>query len=62
MKLKIRLRNYLIWFVMVSIMSLVLPYFWPSVFSFNWSDLKTMFIGMVIAICFIEICERIFKK
>jgi len=47
---------------MVSIMSLVLPYFWPSVFSFNWSDLKTMFIGMVIAICFIEICERIFKK
>lgn len=60
--MKIRLRNYLICYVTIEIMAYVLPVLWPTVFSFNWSSLKRMFIGLLVAIVVIEVFEYISTK
>ena len=60
--LKIRLRNYLICYVTSGIMAYILPVLWPTVFSFNWSSLKRMFIGLLVAIVVIEVFEYISTK
>lgn len=60
--MKIRLRNYLICYVTIGIMAYILPVLWPTVFSFNWSSLKRMFIGLLVAIVVIEIFEYISTK
>lgn len=60
--MKIRLRNYLICYVTIEIMAYILPVLWPTVFSFNWSSLKRMFIGLLVAIVVIEIFEYISTK
>lgn len=60
--MKIRLRNYLICYVTIGIMAYILPVLWSTVFSFNWSSLKRMFIGLLVAIVIIEIFEYISTK
>ncbi len=60
--MKIRLRNYLICYVTIEIMAYILPVLWPTVFSFNWSSLKRMFIGLLVAIVVIEVFEYISTK
>jgi len=60
--MKIRLRNYLICYVTIEIMAYILPVLWPTVFSFNWSSLKRMVIGLLVAIVVIEIFEYISTK
>lgn len=60
--MKIRLRNYLICYVTIGIMAYILPVLWPTVFSFNWSSLKRMFIGLLVAIVVIEIFEYLSTK
>ncbi|PBQ24723.1 hypothetical protein CNR29_12110 [Levilactobacillus brevis] len=60
--MKIRLRNYLICYVTIGIMAYILPVLWPTVFSFNWSSLKRMFIGLLVAIVVIEVFEYISTK
>lgn len=60
--MKIRLRNYLICYVTIEIMPYILPVLWPTVFSFNWSSLKRMFIGLLVAIVVIEVFEYISTK
>lgn len=60
--MKIRLRNYLICYVTIEIMAYILPVLWSTVFSFNWSSLKRMFIGLLVAIVVIEIFEYISTK
>lgn len=60
--MKIRLRNYLICYVTIGIMAYTLPVLWPTVFSFNWSSLKRMFIGLLVAIVVIEVFEYISTK
>ncbi len=60
--MKIRLRNYLICYVTIGIMAYILPVLWSTVFSFNWSSLKRMFIGLLVAIVVIEIFEYISTK
>lgn len=60
--MKIRLRNYLICYVTIGIMAYILPVLWPTAFSFNWSSLKRMVIGLLVAIVVIEIFEYISTK
>ena len=60
--MKIRLRNYLICYVTIEIMAYILPVLWTTVFSFNWSSLKRMFIGLLVAIVVIEVFEYISTK
>lgn len=60
--MKIRLRNYLICYVTIEIMAYILPVLWPTVFSFNWSSLKRMFIDLLVAIVVIEVFEYISTK
>lgn len=60
--MKIRLRNYLICYVTIGIMAYILPVLWTTVFSFNWSSLKRMFIGLLVAIVVIEVFEYISTK
>lgn len=60
--MKIRLRNYLICYVTIEIMAYILPVLWPTVFSFNWSSLKRMVIGLLVAIVVIEVFEYISTK
>jgi len=60
--MKIRLRNYLICYVTIEIMAYILPVLWSTVFSFNWSSLKRMFIGLLVAIVVIEVFEYISTK
>ena len=60
--MKIRLRNYLICYVTIGIMAYILPVLWSTVFSFNWSSLKRLFIGLLVAIVVIEVFEYISTK
>jgi len=60
--MKIRLRNYLICYVTIGIMAYILPVLWPTVFSFNWSSLKRMVIGLLVAIVVIEVFEYIQRR
>ncbi|KID43491.1 hypothetical protein LbDm2_1658 [Levilactobacillus brevis] len=46
----------------IGIMAYILPVLWSTVFSFNWSSLKRMFIGLLVAIVVIEIFEYISTK
>ena len=56
--MKLRFRNYIIWFVTITLLEITLPKLLPSVFTFSWSDLKSMFIYMIVAIVCIEIIEK----